>query len=240
MLTRREWLMLGAGAYAVAATRALGLEAAAPLFRAAARPFSLPDLPYSPDALEPHIDAETMRIHHGRHHAAYVDELNDALENRPDLAKLPIEELLRKLDALPREIRTTVRNNGGGHYNHALFWPSLRTGGGGEPDGDLGKAIADSFGSYRKLRDALTGEAMDVFGSGWGWLSLDTGGKLIVERTSNQDSPLMHGHEPLLGIDVWEHAYYLRYQDRRREYVDALFNVIDWQAIQERYLKARR
>jgi len=202
-------------------------------------PFVLPPLPYAADALEPHIDAQTMTIHHDRHHAAYVTNLNAALANYADLKARSVEDLVAHLDTLPEGMRTAVRNQGGGHLNHTWFWPSLKRGGTAAPAAEFGKAIDTSFGSFAKMKDTLTAATVGVFGSGWGWLSLDREGKLIVERTSNQDSPLSNGRRPLLGIDVWEHAYYLKYQNRRRDYVDAIFNVVDWDVVQSRWREAR-
>ena len=201
-------------------------------------PFTLPALPYALDALEPSIDARTMEIHHGKHHAAYVSNLNKAVAGVPELAGKPLEEILRRLDAVPESIRTTVRNNGGGHYNHSLFWQSMKKGGGGAPKGALAKAIDARFGSYDKLKEELARAATTVFGSGWAWLTLD-GGQLRIEQTANQDTPLSSGRTPLLGIDVWEHAYYLKYQNRRADYVAAFFNVIDWDFVGSRYPQAK-
>jgi len=203
-----------------------------------AEPFTLPALPYALDALEPSIDARTMEIHHGKHHAAYVSNLNKAIAGVPELAGKPIEEILRRLDAVPESIRTTVRNNGGGHYNHSLFWQSMKKGGGGAPKGALAKAIDARFGSYDKLKEELARAATTVFGSGWAWLTLDSG-QLRIEQTANQDTPLSSGRTPLLGIDVWEHAYYLKYQNRRADYVAAFFNVIDWDFVGSRYPQAK-
>jgi len=203
-----------------------------------AEPFTLPALPYALDALEPSIDARTMEIHHGKHHAAYVSNLNKAVAGVPELAGKPLEEILRRLDAVPESIRTTVRNNGGGHYNHSLFWQSMKKGGGGAPKGALAKAIDARFGSYDKLKEELARAATTVFGSGWAWLTLD-GGQLRIEQTANQDTPLSSGRTPLLGIDVWEHAYYLKYQNRRADYVAAFFNVIDWDFVGSRYPQAK-
>ena len=203
-----------------------------------AEPFTLPALPYALDALEPSIDARTMEIHHGKHHAAYVSNLNKAVSGVPELAGKPLEEILRRLDAVPESIRTTVRNNGGGHYNHSLFWQSMKKGGGGAPKGALAKAIDARFGSYDKLKEELARAATTVFGSGWAWLTLDSG-QLRIEQTANQDTPLSSGRTPLLGIDVWEHAYYLKYQNRRADYVAAFFNVIDWDFVGSRYPQAK-
>ncbi len=196
--------------------------------------YTLPALPYAFDALEPSIDARTMEIHHDKHHAAYVANVNKALEGHPDLAALPVEKLIADLEKVPEAIRTAVRNNGGGHANHTLFWESLGKGKGGEPTGTLGAAIGSTFGSFENFKTAFSDAAMKRFGSGWAWLSRDPQGKLLIESTANQDSPIMHGNTPLLGLDVWEHAYYLHYQNRRADYVNAFYNVIDWDAIAKR------
>jgi Fe-Mn family superoxide dismutase len=197
--------------------------------------YTLPALPYAFDALEPSIDARTMEIHHDRHHKAYVDNVNKALEGHADLAALPVEKLIADLDKVPEAIRTAVRNNGGGHANHTLFWTSLGKGKGGEPAGHLGEAVRSVFGSFENFRTALSDAAMKRFGSGWAWLSADKAGKLLVESTANQDSPIMHGNVPLFGIDVWEHAYYLKYQNKRADYVAAIYDVIDWDAVGKRF-----
>jgi Fe-Mn family superoxide dismutase len=198
----------------------------------------LPDLPYAFDALEPHIDARTMEIHHDKHHAGYVSKLNAALEGHPDLAAKSVEDLLRGIDQVPESIRTAVRNNGGGHANHSLFWPTMSPNGGGAPSGDLASAIDGAFGSFGDFQTQLSNAAGGQFGSGWGWLVV-SGGNLEVLSTANQDSPLMHGKTPILGIDVWEHAYYLHYQNRRADYVKAWWNVIDWDAVAQRFQAAR-
>lgn len=191
-------------------------------------------LGYAFDALEPHIDARTMEIHHGKHHAAYVTNLNKALEAYPDLQSKPVEELLRNFDTVPDAIKTAVRNHGGGHANHTLFWEVLGPGGGGEPGGSLGEAITRDFGSFAALREKLNAAAAGQFGSGWGWLVV-ADGRLEVLATPNQDSPLMQGKTPILGFDVWEHAYYLNYQNRRPDYLAAIWNVIDWHGVAKRY-----
>jgi Fe-Mn family superoxide dismutase len=196
--------------------------------------YTLPALPYAFDALEPSIDARTMEIHHDKHHAAYVANVNKALEGHADLAALPVEKLIADLEKVPEAIRTAVRNNGGGHANHTLFWESLGKGKGGEPTGTLGAAITSTFGSFENFKTAFSDAAMKRFGSGWAWLSREPQGKLLIESTANQDSPIMHGNTPLLGLDVWEHAYYLLYQNRRADYVNAFYNVIDWDAIAKR------
>jgi len=199
-----------------------------------AHPFKLPDLPYAFDALEPHIDARTMEIHHDKHHAGYTSKLNEALEKHPDLQGKSIVELLGSIDSLPQEIRTAVRNNGGGYANHDLFWQIMSPDGGGDPSGDLGAAIADAFGSFKDFKDRLTAAAAGQFGSGWGWLVVSNG-KLSVYSTPNQDSPLMKGDTPVLGVDVWEHAYYLKYQNRRPDYLQAWWNTVNWPEVEKRY-----
>jgi Fe-Mn family superoxide dismutase len=203
-------------------------------------PHELPPLPYDYDALEPHIDEQTMRIHHDKHHAGYVSKLNAALESHSGLADWPVEKLLAQLGEVPEGIRTAVRNNGGGHANHTLFWSIMSPNGGGEPTGDLAAAIDKACGGYADFKEQLSNAAATRFGSGWGWLSVDSAGDLVVESTPNQDSPLMEGRTPILGIDVWEHAYYLKYQNRRPEYVAAWFDTIDWGAVADRYVAARR
>ena len=199
--------------------------------------YELPRLPYAYDALEPYIDARTMEIHHTKHHNAYVSNLNRAIEGH-DLGSPRIEELVAAIDALPKEIRTAVQNHGGGHANHSLFWTVMAKGGRGQPAGPLAKAIDERWGGFDGFRQTFAKAAAGRFGSGWAWLSLDPGKRLVVESTANQDSPLARGHTPILGIDVWEHAYYLKYQNRRNEYVEAFFNVIDWDAVAQRYAEA--
>ena len=198
-------------------------------------PFTLPPLPYGFDALEPFIDAKTMEIHHDKHHQTYVTNLNKAVAAHPEMGKQPVEELVKNLSTLPEDIRTAVRNNGGGHANHSLFWKTLAKNNSAAPGADLGIAIEKRFGSYPAFRDQFTRAALGVFGSGWAWLSLDANKQLLIESTPNQDSPLTAGHHPLFGIDVWEHAYYLKYQNRRPDYVAAFYQVIDWKAVNERY-----
>ncbi len=195
--------------------------------------FTLPDLPYPTDALEPHIDAKTMEIHHGKHHAAYVAKLNAAVEGTEFESK-SIDELLSNLGALPDGIRGAVQNNGGGHANHSLFWTILSASGGGEPTGELAAAINSAFGSFDEFKTKFSDAAATRFGSGWAWL-VSEGGNLTVTSTPNQDTPVMEGKTPILGLDVWEHAYYLNYQNRRPDYVAAFFNIIDWAAVSERY-----
>ncbi len=198
----------------------------------------LPALPYAFDALEPHIDAQTMEIHHGRHHATYVNNLNAALEGHEALQQKTVEELISDLNSVPESIRTAVRNNGGGHANHTLFWEIMSPNGGGQPTGELANAINETFGSFEKFQEEFTKAALGRFGSGWAWLVVD-GGKLAVMSTANQDNPLMEGKTPILGLDVWEHAYYLKYQNRRPDYVKAWWNVVNWDAVNQRYLKAK-
>ena len=203
-------------------------------------PYKLPDLPYAQDALEPSIDARTMGIHHDKHHAAYVNNLNSAIEGHADLQKKDLYELLSDLDSVPASIRGAVRNNGGGHANHSLFWTIMGPGAGGEPSGPVAEAITSDVGGFAKFKEDFTKAALTRFGSGWAWLSVNKDGKLVVESTPNQDSPLMHGNTPILGLDVWEHAYYLNYQNRRPDYVGAFFNVINWKAVAERYAAAKK
>jgi superoxide dismutase, Fe-Mn family len=200
--------------------------------------FELPPLPYPEDALEPHIDARTMSIHHDKHHATYLNNLNNALEKHPDLQAKSVEELLGDLNRIPEDIRTVVRNNGGGYANHNLFWQIMSPNGGGEPTGDLGAAINQKFGSFTAFKEQFGKAATGRFGSGWAWLSLDGNGNLELSSTANQDSPLMEGKQPLLGLDVWEHAYYLKYQNRRPDYIEAWWNVVNWDAVAERYKAA--
>ena len=196
--------------------------------------YELPELPYPHDALEPHIDARTMEIHHGKHHAAYIANVNGALEDHPDLAGKSVEDLIADLAGVPEAIRGAVRNNGGGHANHSLFWTVMSPGGGGEPTGDLADAITAACGSFAGFKEQFHNAGMTRFGSGWAWLSLDSG-ILIVESTATQDSPLMEGRTPILGCDVWEHAYYLNYQNLRGDYINGFFNVIDWDAVASRF-----
>ncbi|MBN2081210.1 superoxide dismutase [bacterium] len=197
--------------------------------------YALPDLPYAYNALEPQIDARTMEIHHQKHHGGYVAKLNAALEGQPQFAGLEISELLKKINAVPESIRQAVINNGGGHANHSLFWSIMSKNGGGEPDGDLAAAINTAFGGFDAFKEQFTNAALTRFGSGWAWLGFDAGGKLHVGSTANQDSPYMHGHLPILGLDVWEHAYYLNYQNRRPDYVQAWWNLVDWGKVGELY-----
>lgn len=200
--------------------------------------YSLPDLPYAYDALEPHIDAKTMEIHHTKHHQAYISKANAALEGHSDLAAKSIEDLMSDLSAVPEDIRGAIRNNGGGHANHSLFWTVMSPSGGGTPSGDLAADIDSTFGSFDAFKEQFSNAAATRFGSGWAWLSVD-GGKLVVESTPNQDTPLSEGHTPILGLDVWEHAYYLNYQNKRPDYISAFFNVINWDEVAKRYAAAK-
>ena len=201
-------------------------------------PFKLPELPYAYDALEPHIDAETMKIHHDKHHAAYVNNANKALAGYPDLAKMSVWDLIAHLDEVPDEIRNTLRNNAGGHANHSLFWLMMKPKGGGKPSGALAKAIDDTFGSFDDFQKKFNDAAMKVFGSGWAWLSITPDGEMVIETTPNQDSPIMNGGQPLLGLDVWEHAYYLAYQNRRPDYIKAWWQVVNWDEVAKRFAAA--
>jgi Fe-Mn family superoxide dismutase len=201
-------------------------------------PYTLPPLPYAPEALEPHIDAETMRIHHSKHHKAYVDNANKLLADQPELAKLSPVELLENLDLAPESIRAGLRNNVGGHVNHSAFWLMMSPNGGGEPTGDLAKAIDSTFGSFADFKKQFTDAAMKRFGSGWAWLVVKDG-KLSILSTPNQDPPLLDGYTTILGLDVWEHAYYLKYQNRRGDYASAWWNVVNWPYVAELYAKAK-
>lgn len=200
--------------------------------------YKLPDLPYAYDALEPHIDEETMKLHHDKHHNTYVENANKALEGHEDLQDLSIEELMAKLNEVPEDIRTAVRNNGGGHANHSLFWEVLSPKGGGEPTGELADAINSAFGSFDQFKTELETAATGQFGSGWGWLVVDNG-DLKVTSTPNQDSPYTDGQTPIFGVDVWEHAYYLNYQNVRADYVKAIWNIVNWDEVARRYEEAK-
>ena len=197
-------------------------------------PHELPPLPYDYKALEPHIDEQTMRIHHDKHHGTYVTNLNAALEKHPDLQRKSAEDLVRSINSVPEDIRTAVRNNGGGHVNHTMFWEIMGPGKGGAPGGAIADAITSSFGSFDAFKEQLQKAGLGRFGSGWAWL-IDAGGKLVIESTANQDSPLMEGKKPILGVDVWEHAYYLKYQNRRGDYLTAWWNVVNWDAVNKRF-----
>jgi Fe-Mn family superoxide dismutase len=200
--------------------------------------YELPKLPYDYAALEPHIDARTMEIHHTKHHQAYVNNVNKALENHPDLAAKSIDDLIIGLNGVPEEIRTAVRNNGGGHANHSLFWQIMSPNGGGEPSGDLAAAITSAFGSFGEFQEKFNAAATTRFGSGWAWL-VAKDGAIAVESSANQDSPLSEGKTPILALDVWEHAYYLNYQNRRPDYIKAFWNVVNWQAVADRFAAAK-
>lgn len=197
-------------------------------------PHSLPKLSYSYDALEPYIDTKTMEIHHTKHHQAYIDKLNAALEKYPELADKTAEELISNLSAIPEDIRTAIKNHGGGHVNHSMFWTIMAPGMGGEPSGDMASAITESFGSFIDFKKLFTDAALARFGSGWAWV-IKNNGKLEIMTTANQDSPLSEGKTPILGLDVWEHAYYLNYQNKRPEYIEAWFNVVNWEEVARRY-----
>ena len=199
----------------------------------------LPKLPYPYDALEPHIDARTMEIHHTKHHNAYVTNLNAALDKHVELHQKGLEDLLRGIGSVPEDIRAAVRNNGGGHHNHSLFWTIMKKGGGGEPKGALAEAIKGAFGEFAKLKETITNNGMTQFGSGWSWLVVTKDKKLKAHSTGNQNSPLMEGGVPILGVDVWEHAYYLKYQNLRKNYLDAWWNVVNWDEVAARFDKAK-
>ncbi|MDX1640270.1 MAG: superoxide dismutase [Balneolaceae bacterium] len=200
--------------------------------------YKLPELPYAHDALEPSIDKRTMEIHHGKHHQGYTNKVNAALEGHP-FADLPIEEVLRRIEEVPEDIRQAVINNGGGYANHSLFWTVLSPNGGGEPSGELADAIDDEFGSFDSFKDEFSSTAAGQFGSGWGWLVVDGSGNLKIISTANQDSPYMHGLTPIFGVDVWEHAYYLNYQNRRPDYLSAIWDVVNWDQVEENYKNAK-
>jgi len=193
--------------------------------------FTLPDLPYDLNGLEPYIDARTMEIHHGKHHQAYIDNLNKALEKAPALQGKTIEDIVSNINSAPDEVRTAIRNHGGGHYNHSMFWKVMTGNGGGQPEGSLLEKINASFGTFDAFKEKFSQAAITRFGSGWGWLSVDGKGGLVVHSTPNQDTPLMEGFKPILGVDVWEHAYYLLYQNRRPDYVQNFWNVINWEQV---------
>lgn len=236
-ITRRNMLSLSAAGAATVLTHSyLGANAAAAL-DTKKEAFSLAPLPYDYDALDPHIDEQTMRIHHGKHHQAYINNLNAVVADTPSLQGKSLEELLRGIQDVPSDARQKVINHGGGHANHMLFWEIMSPKGGGEPAGNLAEAIKRQFGSFAKFREDFAKTAGGVFGSGWAWLVVHNG-KLIIAPTANQDSPLMRGAVPLLGLDVWEHAYYLKYQNRRPDYVQAWFNVVNWEQVGKNYAKA--
>lgn len=223
-----------AGAAAFAAASATGRS-----YAQAPGPFTLAPLPYAAEALEPHIDAQTMQIHHGRHHQAYVNNLNAALKDHGQIAQMPLHDILAKLPELPEQIRTTVRNSGGGHANHTMFWQIMGPGGGAAPSGDLAAAIDRDFGGLDKLKEQFNGAGARVFGSGWVFVTVTADGKLALVSKPNQDTPVMDGQRVLFGNDVWEHAYYLKYQNRRPDYLAAWWNVVNWQAVATRYAAAK-
>ncbi len=200
--------------------------------------YTLPALPYAFNALDPHIDAKTMEIHHGKHHQAYINNVNAALEAHPQLAAKSVEDLIRNLSAVPEAVRTAVRNNGGGHANHSLFWTIMKPKGGGEPKGELATAISSKFGSFNNFKTEFAKAATTRFGSGWAWLTVSKGA-LAVESTANQDNPLSEGRTPIFGLDVWEHAYYLNYQNRRPDYITAFWNVVNWDEVSKRFAAAK-
>ncbi len=242
MITRRPAIktaILAGGALSTPLCNSIKAQSPAPSAQpsvapAPTGPFTLPPLPYAYDALEPNIDAATMRIHHDKHHATYVKKLNDAVATQPALGKMDIEVILKNLGKVHEDIRKTVRNQGGGHYNHSLFWQMMKPQGGGEPQGALAAAIAKKFGSFAEFKTKFSKETMDVFGSGWAWLVLN-GKTLEITSTANQDSPISQGAAPLLGLDVWEHAYYLKNQNKRADYIAAWWNVVNWDFVQSRY-----
>jgi Fe-Mn family superoxide dismutase len=200
--------------------------------------YELPKLPYAYDALEPYIDAKTMEIHHAKHHQAYVNNLNAALEKHLEIADKPLEELLASLDAVPEDIRIAIKNHGGGHFNHSFFWTVMGPRAGGEPTGKIGEAIAKTFGGFANFKETFTKTAIGTFGSGWAWLVSDKDGKLTIVSTPNQESPVSKGQKPILTLDVWEHAYYLKYQTKRPDYIEAWWNVVDWKAVEAIFQKS--
>jgi len=239
MMTRRHAIKTTALASVALATLPNALaqtNSTAPVAAAPSGPFTLPPLPYAYDALEPYIDARTMEIHHDKHHAAYVANLNKAVAEYPDLQKMSVEALVQNLNEIPEKVRTAIRNNGGGDYNHTLFWQMLQKDG-GQPKGPLAGALDAAFGNLGSFQESFGKAAMSQFGSGWAWLVVGPDKKLSIEATPNQDSPISQGRQPLLGIDVWEHAYYLKYQNRRADYVAAFAKVIHWDFVSERYEK---
>ncbi|WP_228051619.1 superoxide dismutase [Sphaerospermopsis aphanizomenoides] len=236
-LNRRHFLvLLGASAGAFLLDSCAAAETSPPRIST----IELPPLPYAYDALEPHIDARTMQFHHDKHHAAYVNNLNKALDKYPELKNKTVEQLLQNLDNVPADIRTTVRNNGGGHVNHSMFWKIMKPNGGGEPTREIATAINDNFGSFADFKKQFNEAGGGRFGSGWVWLVRNKNGKLEITTTANQDSPLMEGKYPIFGNDVWEHAYYLKYQNRRPEYLDAWWNVVNWDEINQRFADASK
>ena len=235
----RRSLLCAAGAATLVTAASGGLGRVFAADPAPTGPYTLPELPYKPEALEPHIDATTMGLHHGKHHQAYVNNLNKALADHGDLAKLPLEDLLSKLDEVPDAVRTAIRNNGGGHANHSMFWQIMGAPGGAGPDGDLKAAIDSDLGGLEKLQEDFNAAGGKVFGSGWVFVTVDKDGKLALVSKPNQDTPLMEGKRVLIGNDVWEHAYYLKYQNKRADYLKAWWNVVNWPAVAERYAAAK-
>ncbi|MFM2061696.1 MAG: hypothetical protein RLZZ507_1366 [Cyanobacteriota bacterium] len=234
---RRHFLvLLGASAGALILDNYASAETSPPANTA----IQLPPLPYAYDALEPHIDARTMEFHHGKHHAAYVNNLNKALDKYPKLKNKSVEALLKNLDNVPADIRTIVRNNGGGHVNHSMFWKIMKPNGGGEPTGEIATAINKTFGSFANFKKQFNEAGAGRFGSGWVWLVRNKNGKLEITTTANQDSPLMAGKYPIFGNDVWEHAYYLKYQNRRTDYLESWWNVVNWDEINQRFADAKK
>ncbi|NJP08593.1 MAG: superoxide dismutase [Leptolyngbyaceae cyanobacterium RU_5_1] len=238
-LKRRNFLYLLGASLGAAGLGIYPLEDAAWAADPTKGPFTLPPLPYPYNALEPHIDAATMQFHHGKHHATYINNLNAAVQKYPNLQGKSIEDLIRNLNSLPEDIRTAVRNNGGGHINHNLFWEIMGPNGGGAPKGAIATAIQSNFGSFDILKKQFNEVGAKRFGSGWVWLVRTKGGKLQVTSTPNQDSPLIEGNYPILGNDVWEHAYYLKYQNRRADYLNAWWNVVNWDAVNKRFEQAK-
>ena len=238
MMTRRQALQTTAIVTAAAATVPSALAQDPPPGKLGSGIHVVPPLSYAFDALEPHIDARTMEIHHDRHHKAYVDNLNKAIAAHAELKAKTTEEMLQHLASVPEDVRTAIRNNGGGHYNHKLFWQMMKKDGGGEPKGDLGKGIEQTFGNFADFKTKFSEAATKVFGSGWAWLTLKDG-KLAIEPVPNQDSPVSQGKQVLLGLDVWEHAYYLKYQNKRADYVTAWWNVVNWDFVADRYSKLK-
>ncbi len=236
MMTRREALKTTA-VIGIACATVPPFASAQPAAAPATGPFTLPPLPYAFDALEPHIDAQTMQIHHDKHHQAYVTNLNAAVAGHADLEKKSVEDLLKDLAALPEAVRAKIQNNGGGHYNHSLFWQMMAKGGGGQPKGELASALDKKFKNFDGFKSELSTAATGRFGSGWAWLVLGPDKQLAIESSANQDTPLSAGKNVLLGIDVWEHAYYLKYQNKRADYIAAWFNVVNWDFVADRYRK---
>jgi len=238
MMTRRQAIKTTALASAAVATlHGATAQSITTLVSTTPEPFKLPPLPYAYDALEPHIDARTMEIHHDKHHAAYVANLNKAVAQIPVNKPLILETLLKDLNSIPENVRTAGCNNGGGHYNHSLFWQMMKPNGGGEPTAELAKAVDTSFGSFSAFKETFSKAALGQFGSGWAWLVIDADKKLSIAPTPNQDTPLSAGKTPLLGLDVWEHAYYLKYQNKRADYVTAWWNVVNWDFVADRFAK---